>query len=802
MRRKRTMRKGPKVWAGVALMVGAGALLASVSAWRAQEVAATLVGTVKDSSGASIPNAKVTVTNVATNIAHTTTTNPAGDYSVGALNPGQYTVSAEYEGFKTEIIRGIVLQVNQTARLDLTLQPGQLLQTVEVTGAAPVINTENSEIGSAMDQNRILEIPLNGRNFMQLTTLAAGVNEGQASTQKTYSGGFAPVAAGQPSTENNYTLDGADNKSRYFNIYSVAPSVDAIQEFRLQVGQYSAEFGSGAGAVVNVATRSGTNDIHGTAFEFVRNQVFDARNFFATDRAPLRRNQFGASLGGPIKKDKAFFFVNYDGTRNRAPGTAVATVPTDAEKSGNLSAFGETLKNPITGTPFSGGVIPSNLLSPISTGILAYYPEPTSSASTGNFRRSFSNSIDINSGLGRVDYTLSPKHNLMGRYAIQDFSQTYPGTFLLVGGSSNPERYQNGAIALTSNLTPNFLNEFRVAYNRWNNYYVGQNAGKPIAQNLGLMFHASTPSDYGFPESVGIYTSTISGIGEGYPFLVVTNGFQWYDGLTRTHGRHTLKAGADIKRNRAITDCSVHANGVYSFTGQYSGDGFADFLLGYPGAIVATLSPTARIHAFQTQQAYYFLDDWKVSPKLTLNAGLRYELEQYPWDAEGASAIFDPTLRGPTGVVGGLRYPQQNKSAQPFYTQERPDLPFGFFNRKSGLFSDKNNFSPRFGFAYRPFANTKTVVRGGYGWFYSSPQNINIEGNLDFSPPTYVTPSFYGNPTVPNLTWNGIPGVPPTSFVQSLTFGALTGPETQFLNGYTQQYSLSVGRELSPNTSV
>jgi hypothetical protein len=770
-------------------------------------VNATVVGTVKDTSGGVIPNARVTVTDVQTGVAHSTATNSSGNYSVGQLIPGSYRVVAEYEGFKKEVITGIVLQVNQTARVDITLTPGQVVQTVEVSGAAPVINTENAQVGSVIEQNRIIEIPLNGRNFMELTTLTAGVNEGQPSTQKSYAGGFAPVAAGQPATENNYTLDGADNKSRYFNIYGVAPSVDAIQEFAVQVGQYTAEFGSGGGAVVNVATRSGTNEFHGTAFEFVRNQIFDAANFFnnvtspATPKSPLRRNQFGGSLGGPIKKNKAFFFANYDGTRFRTPFTGTAIVPTDAEKNGDLSALGKTLTNPFTGTPFTGGVIPSSLISPISKGVLGYYPEPNTPAPVGsvNFVRSLSGVSDVNSVLGRVDYTLSNKHALMVRYANQKYTQTTPGTFPAVGGYSNPLFFQNGAIGLTSNLTPTLVNEFRFTVDRWNNYSVGQNAGKPIAQQLGLMFHASTQSDWGFPQQISLGTTTFTGIGEGYPFLILTNGFQWYDGLTWSHGKHTVKAGADIKRNRAITDCSVDGNGAYSFSGQYTGDGFADFLLGYPASISATLSPTARIHAFQTQQSYYVLDDWKVTPKLTVNAGLRYEFEQYPWDAEGASAIFDPTLGG---GAGGLRYPKQNKLAQPFYTQVRPDLPFGFFNRKSALFSDKNNFAPRFGFAYRPFSDTKTVIRGGYGWFYSSPQNTNIEGNLDFSPPTYVTPNFFGNPTVPNLTWNGIPGVPPTSFVQSLTFGALTGPETQFLNGYTQQYSLSVGRQLGRETSV
>ena len=331
MGRDNTTRKGRKLVVGVALIVGVTASMAAwVSSLRAQEVNATVVGTVRDASGSVIPKVNVSVRNVATNITHTTASNSVGDYTVGSLIPGEYSITAEFQGFKTEVFTGIVLEVNQTARIDITMQPGMVAQHVEVTGLAPVINTENPEIGAVIEENRVLDLPLNGRNFMELTTLTAGINEGNVSTQKTYAG-FAPSAAGQPATENNYTLDGADNKSRYFNVYSVAPSVDAVQEFKIQIGQYSAEFGTGGGAVINVATKSGTNQFHGTGFEFVRNQIFDARNFFSrnqinpntgldipdTARSPLRRNQFGGSAGGPVIKNKVFFFGNYDGTRYR-----------------------------------------------------------------------------------------------------------------------------------------------------------------------------------------------------------------------------------------------------------------------------------------------------------------------------------------------------------------------------------------------------------------------------------------------------------------------------------------------------
>jgi len=785
------------------LTAAAACFLTLAQVARAQVVNATIVGTVKDTSGGVVPNANVTVTNVATGVSRKATTNASGDYSIEPLDPGQYIVTAELQGFKKAVLTGIVLEVHQTARIDINLQTGQLHQTVTISGAAPTINTESQEVGTVIDERRILDLPLNGRNFMELTTLSAGMNESSGDSTAVSSlmnKGYAPSAMGQVPTENNYQLDGADNREGFFNSYTVAPSVDAVQEFKMQIGEYSAEFGHGAGAVINVVTKSGTNQLHGTVFEFLRNDALDSKNFFATSTPPLKRNQFGFSLGGPVIRNKAFFFVNYEGERQVTSSTDVSTVPTDAMKGGDLSALGETITNPATGTPFQGSVIPPNLISPISQAVLNYYPEPNIPGTlVANYIISPRAVINADSPLGRLDYTISQKHTLAVRYAFQDVRNVSGGPFPRVGGQQLPQGFHNGVISLTSNFTPTFLNQFHFGFERTLNLLSGQNIGKPICQQLGLDFCGQAAFEEGFPELIGLSQTIVSGTYETQAWWLFNNNFEWYDGVTWVRGKHTVKAGLDIERTRADDEYGTHQNGDYSFSGQYTGDGFADFLLGDPAGLTLPLVPNATNRFRRTEMAYYVLDEIKATPKLSLNIGLRYEYSQVPRELAGETAVFDPTLGG---GEGGLLYPKQNTSAAAFYKNVRPDLPFGFLNRETMWTPDKHNFAPRFGFAYRPFDNTKTVVRGGYGWMYASPQLVNLVQNSTIAPPSAEWPSLAGNLTIPNLTWNGPIGVSPASYLKTATFGVLTADEQHYLTPYVQQWSLTLGQELGHSTGL
>lgn len=768
----------------------------------AQVVNASVVGTVRDSSGAVIPNVQVQITNIATGISHTATAGASGDYSVEALDPGQYTVSAEQQGFRKIVLTGIILEVHQTARVDLILQPGQLTQTVTVRGGAPLINTENQEVGTVIDERRIVELPLNGRNFMELAGLSAGMNAsaGDTDTIVTLQKGYAPSAMGLPPTDNNYQLDGANNTEGFFNSYTVTPSVDAIQEFRIQLGQYSAEFGRGAGAVINVVTKSGTNQFHGTLFEFLRNDKLDAKNFFATSNPPLKRNQFGFSAGGPVIKNRAFFFFNYEGERQITSTTDVETVPTAALRNGDLSALGTAVKNPLTGVPFPSDVIPITLISPISQAILNYYPGPNiPGALVANYITNPRDVINSDSIVSRFDYELSQKHSLMARYVFQDVRHVNGGPYPNVGGSELPQGFHNGVIAFTSSFTPALLNQFHFGFERTISQSSGQNIGKPICQKLGLVFCGQGTFEEGFPESISLSSSIISSTGESQAFWLFNNNFEWYDGVTWAHGAHTIKAGADVRRTRADIEYGTHQNGDFSFDGLYTGDGFGDFLLGDPSSETLPTVPNASQRFRRWESAYYISDDIRVTAKLDLSLGLRYEYSQIPKELAGETAIFDPTLGG---GEGGLLYPEQNTSASAFYTNVRPDLPYGYLNRQTLWKPDYHNFAPRFGFAYRPFDSTKTVVRGGYGWFYSSQQIVNLVQNSTIAPPSAEWPSLTGNLTVPNLTWNGPIGVNPADYLKTATLGVLTGDEQQYLTPYVQQWSLTIGQDLGKSTGL
>lgn len=768
-------------------------LVASLAPLGAQVPTATLTGVVKDATGALVPNVTVRAIHTGTNLGREAVTDQSGTYRIAALNPGPYRLEAEAAGFKKATVTGIVLEVAQQVRVDVDLQVGEVTQTLEVTGTAALVNTESNLIGGVINESRVVSLPLNGRNMMELTTLTAGIAEGTGSAAIVNK--RAPTAAGMPHQDNNYQLDGADNKEAFFNSWNVSPSIDAVQEFSVQVGQYSAEFGSGGGAVINVVTKSGSNQFHGTAWEFLRNDNLDARNFFLRPDqtiAPLARNQFGVAAGGRIIKDRMFIFGNYDGTRTRQGLLRAGMVPSRAQIAGNFAGFNKTIRDPQTGQPFPGNVIPTARLDPISQALARYYPEANNPSTVANYSVNVSSKANVNSGIMRWDYRLTNKHDLSARYAMQDIDNYTPGTFPDVGGLLVPQRPQNLTLNLTSIITPRFLNEFRASYGRQTHRQRGQNSGNPIAANAGIPFAPRSGPGAGFVESIGLGNTAFSGLGEQQPWFLTVNTFQWYDGITWSQGKHNIKAGVDIRRHRADAFLGTRLNNQYSFSGQFTGDGFTDFLLGNMASSSIALAENETGRFRRTMMAFYVLDDWKVSPKLTLNIGLRYEYAQIPRELGGLTPSFDPTL---ANGQGGLRFPSHNKTAAPFYQNVRPDLGFGFLDRETLFRPDKNNFAPRFGFAYRPFGGNKTVVRGGYGIFYSSAQLMNLVQNAVTGPPAQLWAGYVSAVDRPTLTWAGDIANPQGSLATAV-FGLLTSPENQWLDGYTQQWSLSIGQEV------
>lgn len=765
----------------------------------AQVPTAVLTGVVKDSTGALVPNVKVAAISTDTNLSRQVTTDESGTFRIAALNPGPYRLEAEGSGFKKSTIGGIVLEVGQQSRVDVEMQVGDVTQTIEVAGHASVINTESNLIGGVIDTKRVVSLPLNGRNFMELTTLTAGIGEGTGAAAIVNK--RAPTAAGMPHQENNYQLDGADNKEAFFNSWNLGPSVDSIQEFSIQVGQYSAEFGSGGGAVINVVTKSGTNQIHGAAGEFLRNNEFDARNFFLTPSqsiAPLRRNQFGVAVGGPIIKNKMFLFADYDGSRIRQGVFRSGVTPSPAQIRGDFSGFNKIIKDPVSGLPFANNIIPTNRLDPIAQALAKYYPAANNPNPAQNFSANFSSINDFDSGLFRFDWQLTNKNALMVRYGIQDIYQYTPGTFPTVGGLIIPQKPQNLAINLTTILSSRLLNEVRASYGRQIHRQRGQNSGTPIAANAGVPFAPKDGSGAGFVEGLGLSNTIFSSLSEQQPWFLTVNTFQWYDGITWSHGKHNLKAGADIRRHRADAFLGTRLNNSYSFTGQFSSDGFADFLLGDMASSSVALAPNETGRFRRTMMSFYALDDWKVSPKLTLNIGVRYEYAQIPKELSGLTPQFDRSL---ANGQGGLRFPKQNKNAEPFYKNVRPDLGFGYLDRETLFTPDKNDIAPRFGFAYRPFGGSRTVVRGGYGIFFSSPQLMNLIQNSVTGPPAQLWAGYTSDVARPTLTWAGDISNPNGSLATAI-FGLLTGPQNDWTDGYTQQWSLSVAQEVTRNTVV
>lgn len=760
---------------------------------------ATMTGIVQDATGAAVPDVKVTATNTSTNLSREATTDLSGTYRIPALNPGPYKLEAQTKGFKTATVSDIVLQVGQQVRVDVQLQIGDVAQSLAVTGTAALVDTESPLIGGVINESRVVRLPLNGRNFMELTTLTAGINEGVGSAAIVNK--RAPTAAGMPHQDNNYQLDGADNKEAFFNSWNLAPSVDAIQEFSIQVGQYSAEFGSGGGAVINLVTKSGTNSFHGTLWEFLRNDKLDARNFFLTPSqsiAPLRRNQFGAAAGGRIVKDKMFLFGNCDGSRIRQGLFRSGVVPTPAQLQGNFSGGSKTINDPLTGAPFPNNVIPAQRLNPISVALAKYYPAANNPNAAQNYSANRSSIDDYDSGILRYDWRINTRHDLMTRYGISDVNKYTPGTYPEVGGQAQPQKFQNLVVGLTSIISPRFLNEFRTSYGRTINRTKGQNSGNPIAANAGVPFAPRSGDSAGFVEGIGLSNTAISGFSETQPWFLTVNTFQFYDGVTWSRGKHNFKAGGDVRRHRADAFLGTRQNNSYTFSGQFTGDGFADFLLGIPSSSSIALAPNEIGRFRRTMLSLYALDDWKVSPKLTLNIGIRYEFNQVPRELGGLTPTFDPTLGN---GVGGLRFPKQNKTAEAFYKNIRPDLPFGYLDRETLFRSDKNNLAPRFGFAYRPFSGNRTVVRGGYGWFYSSAQLMNLVQNSVTGPPAQFWAGYTSDVRTPTLTYAGDASNPNGSLTSAI-FGVLTGPENQWLEGYTQQWSFGIAQEIGKSVVI
>ena len=780
-----------------------------------------IAGTVTDSTGAAVPNAKVAATNAATNtVARETISGGDGGYIITLLPPGTYNLSVEASGFRKVLQNGVLLQTNQRAKIDFALQVGQVQETIEVAAAAPLLESQSSSLGAVINQQFVSELPLNGRNFVQLAILSPGVNGTGYSTAGTIQSGTRPDDR-RPGTEifsngnregsNNFLYDGADNNERLIGLITLRPAIEAIREFKVQTNLYSADTGRNSGAVVDVITKSGTNGIHGAAFEFLRNSAMDARNFFNAKGTPFpsfKYNQFGGAIGGPAIKNKTFWFFDYEGFRRSLQQFLTTTIPTAAIKRGDFSAENR-IYDPLTGRqdgavfrrdPFANNQIPANRFDPVTARLLAAYPGTTNGNLTNNYQTNLAQVQNWDQYDIRVDHQFSPNDNFFVRWSAQKTETIAPYTFPKVqiqglakevgvgnedtfaGPASNP--VQHAVLSYTKVLSPRMVNDFRFGYNRFVLDYTQADAapGDNLANALGVRNGNSHPLQYALPI---INNSNYAGVGHSrsLPIYRRSNTFHYQDNVTFTAGAHTLKFGGGVYR-RQITEYQTNrGNGRFNFNAAFtdsrgsvagpSGNAMASFILGYPTLIEQdyTLAWTGQ-RLIET--GFYFADDWRVSRKLTLNLGVRHDYFSPVTEVADRLANFDPATA--TVLIA-------NRDG---------------VDRRMGVKRNFKDWAPRFGFAYQALSHT--VIRGGYGIFYNPSGNggaaLRLFRHVPFGPIYNVTP---GDFNVGPRVSDGFPAPPTVNFESAKNpSGGVIGVSSDFRSSYAQQFNLSIQHEIAP----
>jgi hypothetical protein len=718
----------------------------------------TISGVITDESGAVMPGVSVEVTNTATSQTRTAVTGADGFYTFPLLQPAPYTVKATLQGFRTFVREGVRVTVESTSRIDVKMTVGQLEESVRVTADSPLVETASASLGTVIDEKKVVELPLNGRNFTQLGTLIPGVvappaGLGGAAGDAT-PGGFGAATSGfsvngMRNQSNNFLLDGASNNDTFNTGFVMRPPPDAIQEFKIQTHSYAAEYGRNSGSVVNVVTKAGSNELHGSAWEFNRDDALQARNFFApsTQAKPkLKQNQFGGSAGGPLLRNRVFGFGYYEGYRNTRGNTSNILVLTDAQRTGN---FGSTrINDPATGLQFENNVIPQSRLSPIALALMEEFI-PRANSGTNRYIASPETVDNRDQFGGRVDYQISQRQSLLGRYMLTKTDAVTPPITAPIGNTAK-STLSDYMGSHTFILSPNAINVVRVSYNKID--------AQP-AVTSGLR-----NEDYGInvpntnPLAQGLAAINISGYpslgDQAQPFVQRGNNvFQLTDDFTWTRGAHSMKFGFDMRREHMLIAFINRPNGDISFTGARSGNAAADFLLGVPGQFRRTTTNQAQ-DGVGFLYAGYAQDEWRAASNLTVSAGLRYELAQPFEDKNDALNAFHPgvqSTRFPDAPVG-LVYPGD------------PGIPRGTYA------TDKNNFAPRLGVVYDPFGKGRTTIRAAWGLFYDA-----LAGQGDFFQSGVLAPPF--TPLVE------INSPAPISFANPLD--SVTGGASRFPGGLT-----------------
>jgi hypothetical protein len=661
----------------------------------AQTTTATLFGVVHDSTGAVVPQARVTAKNMSTSFTRTADTDENGSYLITNLPVGPYSVSVEKGGFRRFVQDGITLEVDANARVDAVLSVGQVSETVNVTAEATGVDTRSSTVGEVIDRVRIQELPLKGRNVMELARGVPGVARASAPAAVSQArSGPSIVVAGGRDTENEIRFDGTSHKSLLQNTIFNLPSPDALQEFKVLTSNFSAEYGRFAGGLFVAVTRAGTNDIHGSVWEYLRNKALNARNFFSVDKPDLKQNQFGFTAGGPLVRNRTFAFGSYQGTRIRQSQLfATARPPTADERTGDFSASSRRPNDPLNNQPFANGRIPASRFDGVAAKLLDRYI-PLPNTADGRFVMLVPRPTDGDQYLLRVDHNFSPRNSINLRY-FRDTTQLQfqTGDISSYVTSLQQMRVTNWALQDTHTFSASLLNEFRIGLDRFDSPTVARE--RTQLSDLGAVYPGVI-----IPQMPTINTSGYFSLGSNDAFSDAGNIYQIGDNLRWFRGRHSLSFGGEFARNEYFGRGYSANQGVFTLDGSITRNAFADFLIGKPASLDQS-SPYERL--VKGYDWYLFAqDDVRISRRFTLNAGLRYQYFR------AYKSIYD---RVNTYSAG-----QQSR----IVAQAPPGMLFpGDAGVKPNLIdSDKNNFAPRLGFAWDPMGNGRLGVRGSYGLFF------------------------------------------------------------------------------------
>ena len=841
----------------------------------AQKDAGAIVGLVRDASGAVVSGAKVTVADVERGQNFATNTNEAGEYVASPLRVGRYVVTVEHPGFKRAASSPVDVSVQDRIAVNITLQVGQVTEQVVVTGTTPLLQTETSELGQVVNSRQVANLPLNGRNFAQLALLSAGTAPSEPGARD--EGGYGFSSNGARSLQNNFLLDGVDNNSNLPDLlnetnFVIQPPVDALQEFKVQSNAYSAEFGRGNGAIINAVIKSGTNSLHGSVWEFLRNDKLDARNFFddsTKPTPPYKQNQFGGTFGGPIYipgfydgRNRSFFFVDYEGLRIRQAQTQTALVPSQNERlgdfteiltnqpvlngngspvldcSGNPTFAGEIFDTRLTqangsndtgfcGVPFAVNgqlnMIPTTanqpgggFLDPLALKLAALYPPPGPLFQGNNFLsnpvlKETRNNFDI-----RVDQKFNDNDFAFFRFSYEDQPRSIPGTFpgFADGGGffsgEEENSYRSFATSWTHIFKPQLINEFRLGYNRINSRRLQLNASTNVSSQIGFPGVPFGPGLGGLPQLTFNEDGSAPQLGSPtfLPSKELQNSYTLSDNLTWIKRAHSLKFGTEIRHEEFTIFQPDAARGTLDFSSTLTdnpgspnagtgGLGFASFMAGLANG--GSINNLHNVDYFRQTYSFYVQDDWKVSSRLTLNLGMRYELFGPVTERHNQMATFDLTNpSNPTLIVPhGLNVTLTQTVGQAVNVSST--------GSKGLVNTDWNNFAPRIGFAFQ--LNPKTVWRAGYGIFYGGQENGPYSNpSPGFNPPFFTNESFVAPCSAPDANPAGsdctIPGL---RFLSGgFPANALTDPNTPIFfsvdrnlpTPYMQQWHVSVQREL------